>query len=124
MGALATYHFGHLPVWVDGNAYFTGATVSKHELHGFTCPDAVQLSLEEREDGSCVFRTDLYERLKGFRDGLIHSDLLGCAFEPEQRFESPDGSAILFDSDYAGDHRGVDTLPGPFAAAVSEKRVW
>ena len=33
MGGLALAHFGHLPVWVDGNAYFNGATVSKHEKH-------------------------------------------------------------------------------------------
>ena len=49
--------------------------------------------------------------------GIIDSDTLGCAFEPEERYENPDGSAITFDSDYFGDHRGAETLPGPFAAA-------
>jgi hypothetical protein len=46
---------------------------------------------------------------------MIHSDILGKAFEPEERFENPDGSAITFDTDYFGKHRGVDVIPGPFA---------
>ena len=64
-------------------------------------------------------------RLKDFRDGIINSDILGCAFEPEQRFESPDGSAIVFDRDYLGNTRGVGVLPGPFASAEdAEKALW
>ena len=47
--------------------------------------------------------------------GLIGSEKLGYAFEPEQRFENPDGSDLLLDRDYFGAHRGVSTLPGPFA---------
>ena len=49
--------------------------------------------------------------------GRWRTDTLGLAFEPEQRFESPDGSAITFDIDYFGNHRGVTAMPGPFAAA-------
>ena len=45
---------------------------------------------------------------------LITSDILGKAFEPEQRFENPDGTEIIFDRDYFGDHRGTEALPGPF----------
>ena len=113
MIALMPYHFGHLPVWVDGNAYFNGADISKHEKHAAT-GDGVFVDLVET-DGKYVLKTNLYDYLKDFRDGLISSDILGCAFEPEQRFENPDGSAILFDRDYFGNHRGVATVPGPFA---------
>lgn len=59
----------------------------------------------------------MYEFLKGFKNGIISSDILGEAFEQEERFENPDDSDIVFDSDYLGDHRGVITIPGPFAAA-------
>ena len=40
---------------------------------------------------------------------------LGRAFEPDQRFEAADGSTIVFDSDFYGNHRGARVLPGPFA---------
>ena len=124
MGALATYHFGHLPVWVKGNAYFNGATVSKHEADHFVSEDHVSVSLCEKDGKPCL-DTGLFALLKDFRDGLVDSDLLGQAFEPEQRFENPDGTAILFDRDYFGGHRGVDTLPGPFARAEDAlKPLW
>ena len=125
MGALGTYHFGHLPAWVDGNAYFNGASVSKHEKH--FCEESAQkvyVELSEKEDG-CYLKTNVYEFLGEFRDGVICSDTLGLAFEPEQRFENLDGSDIIFDRDYFGGHRGLSTLPGPFAEASDAlKKLW
>ena len=35
----------------------------------------------------------------------------------EERFENTDGTDIVFDSDYFGDHRGAVVVPGPFASA-------
>ena len=118
---LMPYHFGHLPVWVDGNAYFNGADISKHEKHAAT-GDGVFVDLVE-EDGRYILKTNAYDHLNDFCDGLIHSDILGRAFEPEQRFENPDGSAILFDRDYFGSHRGAKTVPGPFAKPAAEQVV-
>ena len=40
--------------------------------------------------------------------------------EPEQLFENPDGTPIRFDTDYFGNHRGVEVLPGPFASSIDE----
>ena len=123
MGALAPYHFGHLPVWVRGNAYLNGATVSKHETQGFT-GEGAQVEWTEK-DGKICLHTNLYDLLQDFRVGLISSDTLGKAFEPEQRFENPDGSDILFDRDYFGSHRGLSALPGPFAGKEeAEKALW
>ena len=124
MHALAQYHFGHLPAWVSGNAYLAGASVSRHENHGLVNQDAqVSISLEN-VDGQCVLKTNAYDFLGDFRDAIVTSDTLGCAFEPEERFENPDGTAITFDSDYFGAHRGLDTLPGPFAEGGNEFKVW
>ena len=120
MGLLAQAHFGHLPVWIDGNAYFNGATVSKHDGHALVNDkDKVTVELCE-EDGRMVLRTNLYEFLGDFKDGIITSDILGCAFEPEQRYENPDGTEIIFDLDYFGAHRGLSTIPGPFAEAAEK----
>ncbi len=117
MGPLATYHFGHLPVWLSGNAYFNGATVCKHEKNCLIDKDAkIEVKLVEK-DGKYCLETNVYDYLKEFKTGIINSDILGCAFEPEQRFENPDGSEIIFDRDYFGAHRGTSAMPGPFACA-------
>lgn len=125
MGALATYHFGHLPVWVEGNAYFNGATVCKHEKHNLIHTEGeIEVKLEER-DGKYYLKTNLFSDLKDLKDGIVTSDVLGYAFEPEQRFENPDGSEIIFDSDYFGNHRSVVTIPGPFTGLAEEEMlVW
>ena len=125
MGALAPYHFGHLPVWVEGNAYFNGATVCKHEKHNLRDESGEAYVKLEEKDGHVYVRTNVYDLMKDFTDGVINSDILGCAFEPEQRFENPDGSEIIFDRDYFGDHRGLSVLPGPFAGKDAlDKAVW
>ncbi len=124
MGALSTYHFGHLPVWVDGNAYFNGSTVSKHEHNGLIAEAPVEAELVEI-DGRPFLKTNLYDYLKNDQDGMINSDILGKAFEPEQRFENPDGTDILFDLDYFGNRRGTCVIPGPFRSAEAlQQPLW
>ena len=114
MGKLEPAHFSHLPVWADGNVYLAGAKAWKKEKHNLVKDDAdVQIELVE-EDGQYRLSTNLYDYLDGFTTGIINSDVLGKAFEPEQRFEERDGSDIVFQSDYLGNHRGVSTIPGPF----------
>ena len=123
MGALANVHFGHLPVWVDGNAYFNGATVCKHEKHKLSDKRSkVTIALEEK-DGKYSLKTNVYAKLKDFKDGIICTETLGKAFEPEQRFENPDGTDIVFDRDYFGGHRGTETIPGPFASAEDAEKI-
>ncbi len=123
MGALAKVHFGHLPVWVEGNAYFGGATVCKHEKHKLSDKRSkVTIALEEK-DGKYSLKTNVYTKLKDFKDGIICTETLGKAFEPEQRFENPDGTDIVFDRDYFGNHRGTETIPGPFASAEDAEKI-
>ena len=83
-------------------------------------PDAdVFVEVEENGDGSKpVLKTNVYEFIKDFACEMVDSDVLGKAFEPEQRFENPDGSTITFDTDYNGDIRGSGVIPGPFAAPL------
>ena len=88
-------------------------------MNGFTDAEKVTVELIER-GGRPVLVTNVYELLDGFRDRMVSSDILGCAFEPEQRFENPDGTPITFDRDYFGDFRGVNILPGPFARSGAE----
>ncbi len=116
MWELAKYHFGHLPVWIEGNAYFNGANVySKEKNHFVNTKDKAVFDLKPQDDGSFTLETNIYDLLGDFRVEMIDSDVLGKAFEPEQRFENPDGSTIRFDTDYFGNKRTGSILPGPFA---------
>ena len=74
----------------------------------------------KKENGKRCLDTNAYEYLKGFKRGIINSDILGAAFEPKERFENPDGTAIIFDEDYLGEPRGLSTLPSPFASAEGD----
>lgn len=126
MGKLAQWHEKeHLPVWAGGNAYLGGAKQWKKETNYFF-DDAQEIQVELVEkDGQYMLETNVYDIIKDYTAGIITSDILGKAFQPEQRFENPDGSAITFDRDYFGDARGLRTVPGPFVSADSlKKKVW
>ena len=84
--------------------------------------DKVYVQLVEK-DGEYTLKTNVYDFLGDFRAGMVTSDILGYAFEPEQRFEDPDGTAITFDTDYLGEHRPVEPVPGPFAGKEAAAKV-
>lgn len=125
MFTMQDYHYSRLPVWVDGNAYFNGAKPWKHEKNNLIDEEGRAFVTLTEENGKYFISTNVYELLGDFKDGIMNSDMLGEAFEPEQRFENPDGSEIIFDRDYFGEHRGLHTVPGPFCSPEQlKKQVW
>ena len=115
MMKLGPAHAGKLPVWCQGNVYLNGAKPCKNERHGLVNEDGgVFVELTEK-DGRPALRTNVYDYLWDFSVSMVSSDTLGKAFEPEERYENPDGTDILFNTDYLGNHRGLNVLPGPFA---------
>lgn len=117
MGALAQYHFGHLPVWVEGNAYFNGATVCKHEKDNLVGKGKSKAKISLKNG---MLKSNLAELLGDYKTGVISTAILGAAFEPEQRFENRDGTDIIFNEDLFGNHRGTAVIPGPFAELGEE----
>lgn len=115
MPKLTPYHSAHLPVWLDGNAYFNGAKACKNESNKLVDDkNTVSFELIEK-DGKYTLKTNIYDYLKDIKNGIITTETLGKAFEPEEKFENTDGTPIVFDRDYYGNHRTVSTIPGPFA---------
>ncbi|MBR6402675.1 MAG: right-handed parallel beta-helix repeat-containing protein [Eubacterium sp.] len=112
-------YYDHLPMYFGGNVYCNGAKPSDGDEDACTIQQDIELSLTE-SDGAPVLKTNLYEYLRPSSTGIISTALLGQAFEPEQRFEKPDGTAIVFDTDYLGAHREVLPLAGPFAASPGD----
>ncbi|MCQ2520717.1 MAG: hypothetical protein MJ107_09330, partial [Lachnospiraceae bacterium] len=125
MGGLAPYHDGHLPVWSEGNVYLNGAKAWCKEVNGLTIDKSDAYVELIEKDGSCSLDTNIYDIIGSFSGRMVNTELLGKAFEPEQYFENPDGTPIQFDSDYLGEHRGVDVIPGPFAnGGLSSKIIY
>ncbi len=114
-------YYDHLPVEAGGNIYANGAKPYDKEKNYAVCADAVTLELAE-EDGHPVLVTNLCDVLPALPTAVITTELLGEAFEPEQKFENPDGTPITFDEDYFGHKRGLSPLPGPFADAAVVKK--
>ncbi len=123
MAKLAPAHEGRLPVWADGNAYFGGAKAWIKEKRNMICSSPAAYASLEECDGCLRLRTNIYELLGDFRSSPVDSDVLGKAFEPEERFENPDGSVIRFESDYFGELRGSEVLPGPFASPAGSANI-
>ena len=116
-------HNHALPVWCRGNVYFNGAKAWEHETDCLVDAEhPVSVEVTVGEDDRPRLETNLYDVLGDFRAGMVDSDVLGRAFEPEQRFENPDGTRIVFDRDYFGSHRGVAVAPGPLAGVEEATR--
>lgn len=117
-------YYMHLPVWTGGNVFVNGARPCDTEKDYAVVSRNVSLSLKETEDG-CTLETDLYDHLPETASRPVSTETLGMAFEPEQKFEAPDGSPITFDRDYFGETREGRPLPGPFAGReAAGKRLW
>ena len=112
-------YYDRLPVWTGGNVFAGGAKPSDREKDGTILDAPVSLTLEE-EDGCMVLKTNLFGHLpEGCR--LISTEVLGMAFEPEERFENPDGTPIVFDRDYFNEVRRGKFTAGPFAEFPKEE---
>lgn len=116
MAKLEKAHFGHLPVRAEGNVYLNGAMPSRHDTSDLVIGKDRGVYIRfTTEDGKTGIRTNIGELIKDMDCRLITSDILGRAFEPDQRFEAPDGSDIVFDTDFGGNRRDGKILPGPLS---------
>lgn len=125
MFTMQDYHYKKLPVWINGNAYFNGAKPWNREQNKYVSDtEEIIVNMELNDERYCI-DTNLYDYLEQFRAGIITTEILGEAFEPEERFENPDGTPITFNTDYFGEHRGTSALPGPFASKEGVlKNIW
>lgn len=125
MFTMQDYHYKKLPVWINGNAYFNGAKPWNREQNKYVNDAEAIIVNMDINDGKYCIKTNLYNYLEQFSAGIITTEILGEAFEPEERFENPDGTPITFNTDYFGEHRGTSALPGPFASKEGVlKNIW
>ncbi len=112
-----------LPVWYGGNVYFNGAKPCSRETDAVVDTEhEIYVGLTE-ENGEYKLSTNVFEYLPEMAEAVISTETLGMAFEPEQMFENPDGTPIIFNYDYFGNHRGVNPMVGPFADVQTAEKV-
>lgn len=109
-------YYSKLPVWAAGNVFLNGAKAMKKETDAeiVVSENKVSLQLEE-VDGHYILTTNLYEIMPATPKHIINSDVLGKAFEPEMRYENPDGTDIIFLQDMLGNKRDFTPIAGPLA---------
>jgi len=115
-------YYDHLPLYCGGNVYIGGAAKCDADKDGIEIDEAVRLDLVE-QDGVYRLETDLYDKLSAWSTAVVTTETLGEAFEPEQKFESSDGTPIIFDADFFDRRRTSCPMPGPFAAAQEANAV-
>jgi len=113
-----------LPVWSAGNIYYNGAKPWKKEIGAIVDSEQdIRIRVEECEVG-WYLRTNLGDVDQPDAPAFVDTELLGMAFEPEQKFENPDGTPITFDTDYFGCKR-TKIIAGPFAdISDTAKKLW
>ncbi len=116
-------YYNPLPVWAGGNVYFNGAVPMKKETDAVKAEGKAQFSLTEA-NGKWTFKTNVYEIMPEIKDAMICTETLGMAFEPEMKYENPDGSPITVNVDYFDNGRGVNPMPGPFEGFTSEVEIY
>ena len=86
-----------------------------HEPDAKVCAQvgiAVEVSTEKNQVSVCIKDADL---LGGNGSELLSADTLGLSYHAEMAYENPDGTNILFDTDFFGRKRPAGNVtPGPF----------
>ncbi|OUM68012.1 glycoside hydrolase family 120 protein [Piromyces sp. E2] len=132
MGSVPTdRYYSKLPVWANGNVYFNGAKPMSKERDAYVDErNTITIGYEEEfpgnecRTGAIKLKTNLYDLVENneipedaFLCKLMKTEDLPPAFEPEQPYENPDGSPIVFDTDFFGKNRSQKIIAGPFADA-------
>lgn len=117
--------FDHVkqPVYIHRNCYLNGASAYERETDAFTAGADPDIRLEETEEG-VYLNMIVPEEMPGHTGKVMTTEMLGMPRIVEERYEAPDGLAIIFDTDICGEKRSGEVLPGPAAALRSgENRI-
>ena len=117
-------YFAAMPMYAGANVYFNGAKPYAKEDGAVVDTQHDIYARIVEVDGAPVLETNLYDYLPRGNHPFISTAMLGEAFEPEQKFENPDGSPLAIDTDYMGEHRGINPMPGPFEDDPAGRPLW
>lgn len=114
------------PVYINNNAYFRGAEAYDKEAVKVISNFDPKLKVIE-EDGSVYLEFEVNQELFDMKSRILETKDLGLTRITEGAFENPDGSSIIFNTDYNGEIRNNDAAIGPFVSlktGVNRIKVW
>jgi hypothetical protein len=95
-----------------------------HEPEGKVCEEpgiVVTVSEDKKSVKVCIKNADL---LGGAGSELLSADTLGKSYHAEMAYENPDGTNIVFDTDFFGKKRPTGKVtPGPFEVMGDEAQI-
>jgi hypothetical protein len=111
-----------LPFFAGSNLFFGDAAMYvKGESDSVCIPSENPQAILTEEEGEVFLKLDFGGHPAEVATRVIHSGILGEAFQPRARFENPDGTSLWIDEDFFGRKRtGEQPLPGPFADITGE----
>lgn len=110
---LSEYDKAVYPVSADGNIYYNHAIPFTNEENKISLPNYnPEASIEEKNNE--VYLHLSLRQLNDLQTKLVDTDRLGKAKLPRQKFENPDGTPLIINTDYFGNKRGNNPTPGPF----------
>jgi hypothetical protein len=119
---------GYAPMYVEGNVYYKGAEKYPLEQRSIYMPDFdPKIRIEERGD-DVYLHIVLDGSIKNLTNNIISTEVLGRVKTSDAKYENPDGSPMMLDTDYFGKPRNKqDTFAGPFENPGTGKlvlKVW
>jgi alpha-L-arabinofuranosidase len=128
LSGLKIYDDVALPMYVDDNIYLNGANPFPDEKSSVESDLNPEVGISEQ--GENVFLNIIFDNsVSKIKTQLITTELFGKTKISGQKYENPDGSALIIDSDYFGNKRNKNNpSPGPFEKPVIGKhlklKVW
>jgi len=120
---LAAYNTAGYPSFVDGNVYYSRAQPFEKEENNMVISDFDPAFIVD-DKGKDVYVSFSLKNISAVHTETVTTARLGKAKLPKQNYEQPDGTPIIFDTDFQGQKRSERPTPGPFEQANDGETRW
>lgn len=103
------------PIYAANNVHASGLESASVERDGVLLPEPLSIRIEEREDG-CHLLCEVPQSFAGLSNPVVTTDDLGQPRVVEERYEHPDGTPYVLDTDMEGVVAERVRVPGPLQA--------
>lgn len=112
---LSSYDSAKMPITASGNLFVNGSRSLSGKEVGVVCNDSeVQYGIEEDEKGIYFHLNMNTIPFKSVKTVWVDTKKLGMTKQTALPYDCPDGSPLVFDTDFLGNTRSVTPTVGPF----------